>query len=657
MGLVSPVDHINVASEYPNVFKGLGKLSTKHVLRLKDNVKPVIQSPRRVPFRLRNKLRDTLKSMENSGTIVKVTTPTEWVHPIVNVLKPDGSLRVCLDPTELNKCIKRENYALPTATEIFASISKSKVFTTLDATSGFLQLELDEESSFLTTFATPFGRYRFLRLPFGISSAAEVFQRTVADLFRDVSGVETYIDDILIHAPDKETHDKILRQVLGICQSAGLTLNQTKCKFEQKELKYLGHIIGDGKIKADPEKIRAIEGMPDPKSPEDVKRLLGMVTYLAKFCPNLSEVTTPLRDLTKKGMKEWVWDQTHRDALRKLKHILASNSVLKAYDPNAPIVISVDSSKNGMGAVILQNGQPVEYASCTLTDTQKAYAQIEKEFLAVQFGLKRFHQYAYGQPVVVETDHLPLLAIMKKNLGDLTPRLLRMRLRMQYYDFTLIHKPGSQLYIADALSRAFLDNFCDSHNEFLDRDRDQLHAVVTGILPQKLFREKFRQATCSDPSLNVLKSYIEGGWPRNKRACIQPLRAFWKIRNELSTHEDLILRNSQIVVPLSLRRLMLQEIHKGHLGITKCHERAKNTVYWPGYQGQITDMIEGCSACQENMRANDKTMLEPFEVPSYPMQTISMDVFHYDGKEYLVTIDRYSKWPSCYDFSNQHRRI
>ena len=121
----------------------------------------------------------------------------------MSVLKPDGSLRVCLDPTELNKAIKREHYALPTAPEIFAKLTHSRVFSTLDATSGFLQLELDKESSNLTTFATPFGRYKFLRLPFGISSAPEVFHRTVSEIFSDIKGVEIYIDDLLIHAPTK----------------------------------------------------------------------------------------------------------------------------------------------------------------------------------------------------------------------------------------------------------------------------------------------------------------------------------------------------------------------------------------------------------------------------------------------------------------------
>ena len=170
LGLVKPIDAISntVASQFPNVFEGIGKLDCKHALRLKDDAKPVVQSPRRVPFRLRDKLRDTLNAMEANHTIAKVKTPTDWVHPIVNILKPDGSLRVCLDPTELSECIKREHYALPTASEIFSRISGSRVFSTLDATSGFLRLKLDDASSYLTTFATPFGRYRFLRLPYGI---------------------------------------------------------------------------------------------------------------------------------------------------------------------------------------------------------------------------------------------------------------------------------------------------------------------------------------------------------------------------------------------------------------------------------------------------------------------------------------------------------
>lgn len=646
VNVVCAINNNNITSQYTDVFDGLGKLPCMHALRLKEGHKPVVQSARRVPFRLRDKLKSTLDSMESTGTIAKVRIPTDWVHPIVNVLKPNGSLRVCLDPTELNRCIKREHFTLPTATEIFSKLANSTVFTTLDATSGFLQLELDEESSYLTTFATPYGRYRFLRLPYGISSAPEVFHRTINEIFSDIQGVETYVDDLLIHAQTQEEHDSILVKVLDRCRSVNLRLNYSKCAFQRSELKYLGHIIGQGVIKPDPAKVTAIENMPTPNTHEEVRRLLGMATYLSKFCPNLSEVTAPLRELTKKKAA-WVWGDKEEKSLAQLKKMLTSGQALKIFDPREPITLSVDSSQNGMGAVILQNSQPVEFASCSLTHAQRGYAQIEKEFLAVHYGLTRFHQYVYGQTVTIETDHLPLLGIVKKGLNDLTPRILRMRLRTTFYDYVLVYKPGSQLFIADTLSRAYVDKPCNEGDNFTIRDRDQIHAVVTGTLSNSKFRDTFTTATVNDPSLEILKSYINNGWPQNKQSCVEPLKAFWSIKADLAIHNSIILKSNQLVVPLSMRKHMISEIHKGHLGISKCIERAKNSVYWPGYLSQIKDAVESCTTCQENTRASVHTRLEPYDIPEYPMQTISTDIFHLLGREYLVTVDRYSKWPSC----------
>ena len=294
----------DVTKCYGDVFQGLGRLPAKHALQLKDHVKPVIQSARRVPFRLRDRLKSTLDSMVSEGTIAKVKEATDWVHPIVLVQKPNGAIRICLDPSELNKNLKREHFALPTSAEIFSKLSGSKVFTTLDCTSGFLQLELDDESSLLTTFATPFGCYRFLRLPYGFSSSPEIFSRTVSEIFEDIPGVECYVDNILVHAASLAEHDAILKIVLERCRERNLRLNESKCKFRQSHSKYLGHVIGNGGVQADPSKIKAILDMPEPKSKKDVRRVLGMATNLAKFCPNLSEITTSLRDLTKESV---VW--------------------------------------------------------------------------------------------------------------------------------------------------------------------------------------------------------------------------------------------------------------------------------------------------------------------------------------------------------------
>ena len=194
-------------------------------------------------------------------------------------MKSDQSLVICVYAESLNAAIKLGHFAIPTAEEIFAKLHNSRYFSTLDVASGFMQIALDEESSCLTTFATPFGRYRYRRLPCGISSAPEVFHKRIADMFGDIEGIETFIDDILIHAPTEE-HDERLRRVLDRCLEVGLKLNRPKCNITCTEVKYFGHIISAEGLQPDPTKVDAIQNMPTPKCKEDVRRILGMVTYL-----------------------------------------------------------------------------------------------------------------------------------------------------------------------------------------------------------------------------------------------------------------------------------------------------------------------------------------------------------------------------------------
>ena len=271
---------------------------------LKSDAKPVVHSARCVPFRLQSQFKAQLEEMEENQLITKVTEPTEWVNPLVTVMKSGQSLRICLDPGLLNAAIKREHFAIPTAEEIFAKLHSSRYFRTLDTTSGFMQTALDEESSYLTTFATPFGRYRYRRLPYGISSAPEVFHKRIADMFGDIKEVETFIDDILIHALTEEQHDDRLRRVLDRCLEVGLKMNREKCNIKCTEVKYLGHIISAEGLQPDPTKVDVIQNMLTLKCKEDVRRTLGMVTYLAKFCPNLSQESAVLRDLTCKDV-DW----------------------------------------------------------------------------------------------------------------------------------------------------------------------------------------------------------------------------------------------------------------------------------------------------------------------------------------------------------------
>lgn len=218
---------------------------------------------------MKDKVREELQRMESMKIISKVETPTRWVSPIVVVKKPSGKVRICLDPRELNKAILREHYPLKTVEEVAASLKQAKHFTTMDAASGFYQIQLTEESSWLTTFNTPFGRYKFERLPFGISSAPEVFQRAMSQVFEN-QPCEVIVDDILIWADSEQEHLEKLRQILKRANDVGLRFNKDKCKVNKKEVEYVGHIFSAEGVKPSDDKIKAILTIPTPQNKKEL---------------------------------------------------------------------------------------------------------------------------------------------------------------------------------------------------------------------------------------------------------------------------------------------------------------------------------------------------------------------------------------------------
>ena len=439
-----------------------------------------------------------------------------------------------------------------------------------------------------------------------------------------------------------EEHNARLEALFQRCVKVNLRLNKSKCKFLQPELKYIGHVIGGQTLKPDPDKISAIVSFPHPENKQDVQRFLGMVNYLAKFCSSLSEVVAPLRVLLKSDV-EWQWDANADQIFNKVKDTISALPVLRLFDPTLPVLVSVDASPVGVGAVLLQGGQPIEFASRTLTDTQKRYAQIEKELLAVLFGLQRFHQYVYGQKVVVETDHKPLLGILNKAIALCSPRIQRMRLLLQTYDLQLVYKPGRELHIADALSRA-PDNrqFVEDSSQFSD---ESVNLLALSVVLAPTSQEKFLAATSADPTLQAVLSLVRSGWPDHRKSCSAATKLFWQHRHDLSECDGLLLKGEQIVVPASLQPDVLRQIHDGHLGISKCVERAKLTVYWPRYIDQVTNLVEGCAKCQENRHQNPAQPSYPVPIPDYPFQKVAADLYEVRGVHYLLVVDYFSKWP------------
>ena len=415
-------EYIWVKKEYKSVFEGLGCLPTSCKLTLIPNAQPVIDPPRRLPFKLYNRVQEELKRMECDQVIAKVTEPTEWVSSMVVTERKSGALRICMDPRNLNASLMRSHYQLPTLDVIRSQLNESCIFSTLDASSGFWNVPMEHESSKLLTFNTPFGRYRFLRLPFGISVAPEVFHRIMTECFGDILGVCVFLDDLLVHASNKNDQDNILKSVLERAKQLNIKFNSAKCFFGLSQVKYMGHIFSKDGMQVDPSRIQAICAMPAPTDKKSLQRFLGLVTYLASFIPNFSEVTANLRSLLKKD-SQWQWDESHQKSFENLKLIITQAPVLAHFDVKSPIVLSVDASKFAVGAVILQNNKPIEYASKTLNLCQQGYAQIEKELYAVVVGCNKFRQYISGQSITEESDHSPLVTICKRNSVNVPSRL------------------------------------------------------------------------------------------------------------------------------------------------------------------------------------------------------------------------------------------
>ena len=279
----SNLDVNEILKKYEDVFDGIGCLEGAYRIKIDSSVTPVVHPPRKIPLTQRENVKEELDRMEALRVIRKADEPTEWVSSLVVVQKPNGKVRVCLDPRDLNKAIQREHYPMKTVEEVAAELSDAKVFSVPDATSGFWHMKLDEASTQLLTFNTPFGRYQYLRMPFGINSAPEVFQKKMTQAFEDLSSVKTIADDILIWGKDEDEHNFRLEQVLKRSRKVGLKLNRSKMKIMTTEVPYIGHILTANGLKPDPSKVQAVEEMPSPADKPALLRFLGMVNYMSKF--------------------------------------------------------------------------------------------------------------------------------------------------------------------------------------------------------------------------------------------------------------------------------------------------------------------------------------------------------------------------------------
>ena len=389
-----------ICNKFPHAFTGMGKMTEVKVKFHEDpDVKPTVQSHRRIPFHMRKRVEAEIKRLEDLDIIEKVEGPTPWVSLIVATPKPKkpDEIRICVDMRLPNKAIKRTRHVMPTLDDILVRLNGATVFSKLDLNSGYHQLELDESSRNITTFSTHVGLRRYKRLNFGVTCAAELFQNHIAEAIAAVPNALNTSDDIMVYGKDQREHDEALEGVLQALVNRNLTLNKGKCEFNKPSIEFYGFVFGKDGISPDVKKVEAVKKMETPKTAKEVRSFLGLTNYVSRFIPQYANITKPLRDLTKKDTP-WMWKEEQQEAFEKLKELLSKSTTVSYFNPKAKTELVVDAGPFGLGAILTQTGKGdapkvVAYASRALTDTESRYSQTEREALAIVWACEYFHLY------------------------------------------------------------------------------------------------------------------------------------------------------------------------------------------------------------------------------------------------------------------------
>lgn len=508
-------------SEYIDVFQVEGGprghySGIKHEIHTKDHP-PIRSRPYRHPPHIQAEIRRQVTEMLDQDIIRESTSP--WSFPVCMIPKPGtNTYRFCINFIKLNEISDRNNFPLPNINDTLDSLGAAapKYFSTLDLASGYWQIDLEENSKPKTAFITQDGLYEFNVMPFGLHNAPATFQRAMQEVLRGLNWkfVLVYLDDVIIFSKSFEEHLDHLKQVLERFRSVGLKLQPKKCTFAQKEVKYLGHIVGQDGVSTDPAKLQIVRNYPIPTKVSEVRSFLGFVGYYRKYIKDFCKISEPLTNLTRKNV-HFVWNEKCVEAFETLKQRLLEPPIL-AYPrfDGTEFILQTDASFKGLGFILAQKHdgkeRVISYGGRALHDAEKNYTTTELEALAVVEGIKKYAPYLqHSVKFIVVTDHCALKWLFKGNHSG--GRLARWTLKLQAYDFEVIHVRGKNNGNADALSRINYDKLgnceCCTHSHSPKSDdhsnsawiESNLDAVADDVIQQP-------QDVHIRPNVNVIRN-------------------------------------------------------------------------------------------------------------------------------------------------------
>ena len=651
-----------LCSEFPDLWKDeLGCLRDVVLdVKFKDSAKPKFFKPRSVAYAMQSALNSAIDSGIQKG-VWKPVQFNDYGTPVVPLRKQpaaDGSrgIRVCGDYSVfINEQLETHRHPIPLPEDLMRRLGGGYFFSKIDLKEAYNQIQLSPESQKRLALSTTRGVLLQTRLPYGIHSAPGYFQHIMDQLTCDLDGVAVYLDDILVSGSDATSHLNNLRKLLQRLSEKGLRCNSQKCVFAQPTVTYLGHTLTRDGVKQGP-KADAIQNMPPPANVSQLRSFLGSVQFYHKFLPDLSTLAAPLNQLLKKDVL-WSWDTTHQKAFDELKRKLGQDKVLTHFDPTQQIGISCDASEYGLGVVLFHryadgSEKPIQNASKTMTKTQRKYPQIQKEALAIKYGIDKFHQFLYGRKFILVTDHKPLIAMFNPNKGTPTlaaNRLSRWANQLHQYDYTIEYRSTTKHGNADALSR--LPEGDDLQFDAAEKDEDGDVVFLVNTINTTSGHQSLQKATSKDPQLSTVKVYIRDGWPTS----IQDvgLSQYSRYKDFLHIVHGCVLYGERVCIPEAMQQSVLRTLHTGHFGNSKMKQLARTTVFWPGIDVAIETLCKSCTSCGAYRNQTTKPEVHPWMMPEKPWSRLHIDhAINFMGSDWLVIMDAYSKYPCIHRVSS-----
>ena len=641
---------INILNAYPTVFKD--KLSEtpmnvpEMTIHLMENCVPYrVSTARQVPYRFQEAASLTTKELLEAGIIVEEGEPQPWCAPGFWVPKGDGTrVRLVADYTKINKSVIRPVHPFPSVKDIVQSIpAGTKYFAKMDAVHGYFQLALDEKSSKLTTFLLPSGRYRYLRAPMGLSCSSDEWCRHSDRAIEGLHFARKIVDDILVWATElPQLHERI-KVIADRCKDLNIILSRKKFEIGS-EISFAGLLLSEKGVKPDPKRIEGLVEFPVPKDVTGVRSFLGLANQLSGFVPDFAHMSVKLRELTAKK-SAFIWLEEHQEEFQRIKTLLTSDMVVTHFDPDLPVTLLTDASRlhglgYAMGHFVDGRFKLVACGSKSLTPTQRRYATIELECLAVHFAISKCSFYLKGAPMfTVATDHKPLEGIFQKDLFEIgNPRLQRIREKLLEYSFQVKWVPGKSHHIADALSRAPLFSMEDEEDMYIDTAR--------ACLAQTVERNK---------ELDLILDAVDSDYIRFKHDVkngtfdSEYAKMMKAVMPQLSVDEELVYMDAKrIVVPRKAVKSILNLAHISHIGVNKTYDLCRSLYFWPGMLNDIKQMIEKCTPCSVNrpsLPKNPRVSKPPSSYLGPPMSQVGVDLFEFGGHQHILCVDQWSGYP------------